>query len=60
MYRGESMKPLPAPDVPGRTEAERFSNALRQVFTVSKDDLLKKEAREKRKKERKKEQKRGA
>lgn len=41
------MKPLPAPDVPGRTEAERFDNALRQVFSVSKDELLKKEAREK-------------
>jgi hypothetical protein len=53
-----SMKPLPAPNVPGKTEAERFDNALRRVFTVSKDDLLKKEAREKRKKERKKEQKR--
>jgi hypothetical protein len=52
------MKPLPAPNVPGKTEAERFDNALRHVFTVSKDDLLKKEAREKRKKERKKEQKR--
>jgi hypothetical protein len=48
------MKPLPAPPVPGKTEAERFDNALRQVFSVSKDDLLKKEAQEKRKKERKK------
>jgi hypothetical protein len=52
------MKPLPAPDIPGKTESERFSNALRHVFTVSKDDLLKKEAREKRKKERKRERKR--
>ena len=51
------MKPLPAPNVPGKTEAERFDNALRHVFTVSKDDLLKKEAQEKRKRERKKEQK---
>jgi hypothetical protein len=42
------MKPLPAPHVPGRTESERFDNALRQVFSVSKDDLLKKEAQEKR------------
>ncbi len=48
------MKPLPAPDVPGRTEFERFDNALRQILTVSKEDLLKMEAREKRKKERKK------
>jgi hypothetical protein len=53
------MKPLPAPNVPGKTEAERFDNALRQVFSVSKEYLLKKEAQEKRKKERKKEQKRG-
>jgi hypothetical protein len=41
------MKPLPAPNVPGRTESERFDNALRRVFTVSKDDLLKREAAEK-------------
>lgn len=47
------MKPLPPPDVPGKTEFERFDNALRQVLTVSKEDLLKMEAREKRKKERK-------
>jgi len=48
------MKPLPAPDVPGRTEAEKFSNALRQVFSVSKDDLLKREAAEKKSRQRKK------
>lgn len=48
------MKPLPAPNVPGKTESERFDNALRHVFTVSKEDILKKEAKEKRKKERKK------
>jgi len=53
------MKPVPPPSVAGETEAERFDNALRQAFTVSKDDLLKKAAREKRNKERKKEQKRG-
>ena len=40
----------PAPDVPGKTEAERMSNALRMVLTVSKDELLKKEARLKREK----------
>lgn len=38
----------PAPNVPGKTEAERMSNALRMVLTVSKADLLKKEARLKR------------
>jgi hypothetical protein len=48
------MKPLPAPRVPGKTEAEKFSNALRQVFTVSKDDLLKREAAEKKLRTRKK------
>jgi hypothetical protein len=48
------MKPLPAPNVAGRTEAEKFSNALRQVFTVSKDDLLKREAAEKKLRTRKK------
>jgi len=46
------MKPLPAPKVPGNTEFERFDNALRQVLTVSKTDLLKREAREKRLKRR--------
>jgi hypothetical protein len=49
------MKPLPpTPAVPGRTEYERFDNAVRHILTLSKDDLLKMEAREKRKKERKK------
>jgi hypothetical protein len=48
------MKPLPAPHVPGKTESERFDNALRQVFSVSKDDLLKREAQEKKTKSRKK------
>jgi hypothetical protein len=47
------MKPLPAPNIPGRTEFERFDNAVRQVLTVSKEGLLKMESREKRKKERK-------
>ena len=42
------MKPEPAPSVPGNTEGERMSNALRIVLTVSKEDLLKKEARVKR------------
>ena len=46
-YKGE-MKPLPAPNVPGNTEAERFDNAVRTVLTVSKDSLLKAEAKWKR------------
>jgi hypothetical protein len=46
------MKPLPAPNVPGKTEFERFDNAVRQVLTVSKEELLKREQREQNKKER--------
>ena len=42
------MKPLPAPQVPGNTDAERMSNALNMVLRVSKADLLKKEAAVKR------------
>jgi hypothetical protein len=49
-----NMKPLAAPIVPGNTESERFDNALRHVFTVSKDDLLKKESAEKKSRQRKK------
>jgi hypothetical protein len=41
------MKPLPAPHIPGKTEFERFDNAMRQVLTVSKEELLKREEREK-------------
>jgi hypothetical protein len=52
------MKPLPAPRVPGDTEAERFDNAVRKMFTVSKEELLKVEAREKRARERRKRAKR--
>ena len=37
------MKPLAAPAVPGNTDAERMSNALRMVLNVPKADLLKKE-----------------
>jgi hypothetical protein len=39
------MKPAPAPNVPGSTEFERFDNAFRKVLTVSKEDLLKAEAK---------------
>jgi hypothetical protein len=44
-----SMKPLPAPEVPGKTEFERFDNAVRQVLTVSKVELLKREEEAKQK-----------
>jgi hypothetical protein len=42
------MKPAPAPNVPGNTEAERFDNAVRNIFSVSKKELLKREAKWKR------------
>jgi hypothetical protein len=45
--KAKGMKPLPPPDIAGRTEAEKFDNALRRVFSVSKDDLLKRGSREK-------------
>ena len=48
------MNPLPAPKVPGKTEFERFDNAVRQVLSVPKLALLKQEAREKKTRERKK------
>jgi hypothetical protein len=41
------MKPLPAPPVEGYTEFERFDNAVRQVLTVSKSELLRREEAEK-------------
>ncbi len=41
------MKPLPAPNVPGKTEFERFDNAVRQILTVSKTDVLRREVEEK-------------
>jgi len=34
------MKPLPAPNVPGKTEYERFENALRRVLTVLQISLI--------------------
>jgi hypothetical protein len=39
------MKTLPAPAVPGKTEAEKFDNAVRKMFSVSKDELLRRESR---------------
>ena len=41
------MKPLPTPTVEGDTEFERFDNAVRQVLTVSKQELLRREEAEK-------------
>jgi hypothetical protein len=44
-YEGLSMKLLPAPNVTGNTEAERFDYAVRKMFTVSKKDVLKEETK---------------
>jgi hypothetical protein len=54
------MKPLPLPDIPGSTPAERMSNALRTVLKVPKETILRAEAREQRKRERKRERKNAA
>jgi hypothetical protein len=48
------MKPLPPPNVAGRTEFERFDNAVRQVLTVSKIELLRREEQEKKTRKQKK------
>lgn len=48
------MKPAPALHVPGNTEAEKFDSAVRKLFSVSKEDYLKEEARLKKMRERKK------
>lgn len=33
------MKPLPAPNIPGKSESERVENALKAVLDLSKRDL---------------------
>jgi len=38
------MKPLPSPPVPGKTESERFDNAVRKTFTVSKEEMQRRES----------------
>lgn len=42
------MKPLPAPEVPGETDAERFSNALKIAFSVPAEAVAKEKKRLKR------------
>jgi hypothetical protein len=44
----DARRVIAAAEKNGNTDAERMSNALRMVLTVSKADLLKKEARLKR------------
>jgi hypothetical protein len=48
------MKPAPPPNVPGNSAAEKFDNAVRKVFSVSKEAYLKEEARLKKLRDRKK------
>lgn len=43
----------PGPARPGNTDAERFDNAVRKIFTVPKEAVLKAEAKEKREREKK-------
>lgn len=38
------MKTQPPPDVPGNTEAERFDHAVRKTFTVSKEEMQRRES----------------
>jgi len=47
------MKTLPAPDIPGNTDWERFDNALRKIIAVPKEAILKEDARWKRARARK-------
>lgn len=58
-YR-EGVKPLPAPYVPGATDAERMDNAVRRMFSVSKEEVLRREAKMKREHGRKKRAKKSA
>ena len=51
------MKPAPAPEVPGNTEFERFDNAVRKMFSVPKESVLKEEAKYQRKQARKRQEK---
>jgi hypothetical protein len=51
------MNPHPAPQIPGNTEAQRMDNAVRQMFSVSKDEFLNREAEWKRNQAKKKQDK---
>ena len=51
---GVKMNPHPPPPVPGKTDYERFDNAVRHVFALSKEEIEKREQAEKKKRDRKK------
>jgi hypothetical protein len=54
------MKPLPPPNVPGTTEAERFDSAVRKFLSVSKQDLERAEVKWKKARARRKRAKKTA
>ncbi len=54
------MKPPPPPPVPGNTDAERFDNAVRKMFTVSKMEILRREKKWKQARARTKQRKKSA
>ena len=54
------MKPLPAPHVPGDTDAERFDNAVRLIMSVPKAVIDAREAEWKKAHPKKKRRKRAA
>jgi hypothetical protein len=54
------MKPQPAPSVPGDTEADRFDFAVRKMFSVPKEAVLKEEAKYQRKQARKRQSKKAS
>ena len=37
------MKPLPPPNVPGNTDFEKFDNAVKMMFSVPKEAILRAE-----------------
>lgn len=47
------MKPAPAPNVPGKTEWERFDNAVGKLLSVPKEAYLREDAKWKAKNRRK-------
>ena len=42
------MKPQPAPNVPGKTDSERFSNAVKMILAVPAEAVTKEKKRMKR------------
>jgi hypothetical protein len=51
------MKTEPAPKVEGKTPWKRLDSAVRHIFTVSKEDVLKAEEKEKQSHQKKRKQK---